>query len=417
MASLSRNKVCHSERSEEYLPVCTTVVLACSAAGPNQRFHRQPSRSLKPQLHIRIRAHPDHRQPRQPVFAIDSLTSPRMFLRRQQPCRRRDLSSGNFPPNRARCHLHLRIVPNAFRLPHIASRHHVKLSVIFAEPNRRCYADAVLAKRRKRNIFLPANGIWNLASHSVIVNGEAESRDKPSQALPRRLLVLPCVPPCPLWLRIQDMTANHCSRRRICVTSLTCVNGCAIVFSAARKSLPSRLTSRLLHPCSPHISTPNNRPPIPTQNPLPEKKAAGKPPPAPPASLSRRRNPGHVPAVVPFARLPLRPLMLCPATHRPRILHPPKFPTRSLTPSTLPHPATPRNALVAAVVAADAVEAEAVAANKPLLKPSLPKGSRPRFRQKPTTLRNSPSPHPPLRPQRPGHPQPQPSRNVLPKAS
>ena len=178
------------------------------------------------------------------------------------------------------------------------------------------------------------------------------------------------------WLRIQDTTANHCSRRRICVTSLTCVNGCAIVFSVVRKSLPSRLSSRHLRPCSPHISTPGNRPPLPTQ----KKKAAGNPPLPLPTSLSLSRNPGHAPAVVPFARLPFARLPLRPLMHRPRTLHPTMFPTRSLTPSTLPHPAKPRHAPVAAAVVVDAAEAEAegVAANRPLLKPSLPKESLPR---------------------------------------
>ena len=250
-------------------------------------------------------------------------------------------------------------------------------------------------------------------------NWEVESRGQAAQTVASSVAVLPGVPSivCGYEFRTRprDTTANHCSRRRICVTSLTCVNGCAIVFSAARKSLPSRLTSRLLHPCSPHISTPSNRPPIPAQ----KKKAAGNRPLPPPASLSLNRNPGHVHVLVPFALLLHRPLMLQPSTPRPRIRHPPMFRTRSLTPSTLPHPAKPHPAPVVAGVVADAVAAQAVDANKPLRKPSPPKESLPRFLQKRTILRNSASlPSPLCLPchSRRGHPHRPLSRNALRRA-
>jgi len=421
-------KACHSERSEESLPASTTVGLqgsfhqtvrlAWPAAGSNSRFHRHSSRSPKRQFHESIRARPDRRQTRRPILAIDGLPRPRMFLLRQHSRRRRELSSGNPPENCARRHLHLRIIPYPLHLPHIAPRHHVELFVHFAEPNWRRHAHAALAKRSQRNIFLPANGIRNLAIHSLILTGNLNLRIRPHKRSPPASPVLPCGPQCPQpalsevegWLRIQDTTPHHCPRRRRCVTSLTCVNGCAIVFSAARKSLPSRPISRLLRLCSPHISTPGNRPPPPTL----KKKVTRNRPFPPRTSLSLSRNPVHVPALVPCALLPLSPPMLRLST-----LHPPMFPTRFLTPSTLPHPAKPLHAAVAAAVVVDAAEAEAAAANKLSLKPSPPKASHPRFRQKwkihPKSVSPKRRPHPRC-PSRRGRPPP-PSRSAHPKAS
>jgi hypothetical protein len=157
---------------------------------------------------------------------------------------------------------------------------------------------------------------------------------------------------------------------------------------------------------------PSNRRPHPTQ----KTKAAGNLPPTTPR-LSRKRDPA--PVVVPFVRLPLRTWKLRPLTPRPRIPPTPlppmfqtRFHTRSLTPSTLPRPAKRHDAPVAADVVVDAAEAEAVAANKPLRRPSLPKESHPRFCRKRTTLWNPPSLRPLLRLQcclrRPGRPQPPP---------
>ena len=46
-----------------------------------------------------------------------------------------------------------------------------------------------------------------------------------------------------------------CSRLGICVKSLTCANGCASAYSAAKRRIPTRLPSLLLLRCNLHILT------------------------------------------------------------------------------------------------------------------------------------------------------------------
>lgn len=120
-------------------------------------------------LDVGIRPSPNPRYPRHPILSVDRLSALGMFFRRKNARRGGELRAGHLASNRAGSDRHFWIVANTFRLTHIAARHHVQLAVILTEPDRRCDAQAVFAKRLQRNIFLIRNGMGNLTRHEMIV--------------------------------------------------------------------------------------------------------------------------------------------------------------------------------------------------------------------------------------------------------
>ena len=63
----------------------------------------------------------------------------------------------------------MRIVADALCLAQIAARHDVELVAVFSEPYRRCHLTPILAERGERDIFLAANGCWDIPGHADIL--------------------------------------------------------------------------------------------------------------------------------------------------------------------------------------------------------------------------------------------------------
>jgi len=68
----------------------------------------------------------------------------------------------------------MRVISNAFRLAHIAARHHIQPVAIFSEPHRSRNRRPALAKCDQRNVFLPVNLRRNRPSHANIVASQSE---------------------------------------------------------------------------------------------------------------------------------------------------------------------------------------------------------------------------------------------------
>ena len=112
---------------------------------------------------------PYPRNPRHPILTVDGLTRPGVFLRRQNACRGRNLCSRHLATDRAGRDPHLRIIPNPFRLSHIAARHYVDLAAFLSKPHRSGDPHSCLAKRCQRNVILTLNGGGNLTRHETIL--------------------------------------------------------------------------------------------------------------------------------------------------------------------------------------------------------------------------------------------------------
>jgi len=138
---------------------------------PRRRARSATKKLRKTNLHISIGPNPNQRQPGRPILPINRSPRAAMLLRRQNPRCSRKLRSSHSSPNRARSHLHRRIVPNAFSLSHIAARHHKKPVALFSKPHRRRHRHPALAKSSQRNILLPLDRRWNRTRHTAILNG------------------------------------------------------------------------------------------------------------------------------------------------------------------------------------------------------------------------------------------------------
>src|SRR4051812_20665120 len=101
----------------------------------------QDAISLERDFEVGIRPRPDQWNPCHPIFAVDGFARMLMLFARQNACRRGELCASNLPSDRGRRDLHFWIVADAFRLSHIAARHHVELAVVFSEPHWSRYAN------------------------------------------------------------------------------------------------------------------------------------------------------------------------------------------------------------------------------------------------------------------------------------
>ena len=63
----------------------------------------------------------------------------------------------------------MRIIANAFRLAHVASRHHIQLAAFLPKPHWSRNLGPDLTERCKRDVFLTANLRWNSSLHHGIV--------------------------------------------------------------------------------------------------------------------------------------------------------------------------------------------------------------------------------------------------------
>ena len=79
--------------------------------------------------------------------------------------RRGKFRASDLSADRTRRYLHVRIIPNAFRLAHIVPSHHINLSVLFAKPYRCGNSSTRLAESRQRYIFLIVNCGGYLTCH------------------------------------------------------------------------------------------------------------------------------------------------------------------------------------------------------------------------------------------------------------
>ena len=91
------------------------------------------------------------------------------LIGRQQARMGRKFWPCNLSSHCAGRHAHLRIIPNALGLAHVAARHHIELVVLLAEPHGSRDCCSGLAKRGERNIFLVANLRRNLSRHRLIL--------------------------------------------------------------------------------------------------------------------------------------------------------------------------------------------------------------------------------------------------------
>ncbi len=116
-----------------------------------------------------------------------------MLRCRQNARRRGKLRSGHSSAHRARCHPHPRIIANPFRLPHVASRHHVELAAFFSKPYRSGDARSGFAKRCQGNILLTLNGSGNRTWHSFYFRSSTPQYvAPPSRRLSRGRLAPEC---------------------------------------------------------------------------------------------------------------------------------------------------------------------------------------------------------------------------------
>ena len=121
--------------------------------------------SAEADFDVRIRARPDQRDTRHPIFAVERLAGALVFFGRQNPrggckLRARDLST-----ERAGRDSHLGIIAQALRLSHIAASHHVELATVLPKPHWSWDAGAILAERGERDIFLILDRCGDLAWH------------------------------------------------------------------------------------------------------------------------------------------------------------------------------------------------------------------------------------------------------------
>src|SRR5690349_16437760 len=91
--------------------------------------------SAEADFDVRIRARPDQRDTRHPVFAVERLAGARVFFGRQNPRGGCELRPRDLSTDRAGRDSHLVIIAKAFGLPHIAAGHHVELATVLPKPH------------------------------------------------------------------------------------------------------------------------------------------------------------------------------------------------------------------------------------------------------------------------------------------
>lgn len=92
-----------------------------------------------------------------------------VFFRRKNAGLGGKLRSRNFAAHRARGDLHLRIVTDALRFPHVTASHHVELPGFLSKPHWSWNSRAGFSKGRQRDVLLSRDCGGNLACHAAIV--------------------------------------------------------------------------------------------------------------------------------------------------------------------------------------------------------------------------------------------------------
>ena len=125
--------------------------------------------SVKRYFEIRVCPRPEERNARHPIFPVNRMPGALVFVRGEDARSRRDFPTRDLSANGAGRDLDAGIVPDALRLAHIVSSHHIELSVLFAEPYRCGNSCTRFAKSRQRNVLLAVNGGRNRARHGNIL--------------------------------------------------------------------------------------------------------------------------------------------------------------------------------------------------------------------------------------------------------